>query len=382
MTPERVSYFTTIWPELCAALTNKYNVLGAYNLLNYDSDMAVLAAELMPFAGRSFADNERIVFSLYDTDYFYRNNPVGFTVTNLLIILERLDITANFCLLVTNYHGLGKHIPIPTIENNYSIKLAKNIVNGSFVPESAEHIKYHFAFLSNIPRDHRMYVKCYLEANRLTDRVLESWNPEPSIKPQEYYHPVDYNLVDQARNACGYFITTQPFHRTNQKIHPDKLLSDLYDQAQATLTQRVKNTLIGLDANIDNFAASFLKHSFMNLVAETVFDYPYPYITEKTLKCFWQGRPFVVIGAANSLKYLDNQGFKTFNTWFDESYDRIADPRLRLQAIFKIIDQISNWSLDECRRVYNDMIPILEYNYKHYCNNFCGSTLENLKQSL
>jgi hypothetical protein len=166
------------------------------------------------------------------------------------------------------------------------------------------------------------------------------------------------------------FLTTAPFTRIRDKLIPTEEIARLYNSHSECLQQTYRNPLITADANASNFDADFLKYSFINLVAETVFDYPYPYLTEKTFKCFWELSPFIIAGGSGSLAYLKQIGFKTFDSWIDESYDLIEDPADRITEIFRQIDIISKWSLSHCREVYNQMRPVLEYNRQHYIDYF------------
>ena len=47
-------------------------------------------------------------------------------------------------------------------------------------------------------------------------------------------------------------------------------------------------------------------------------------------------KPFVINGDKGTLKYLHSIGFKTFDKWWDESYDEIKDGWERFDAILKL----------------------------------------------
>lgn len=90
------------------------------------------------------------------------------------------------------------------------------------------------------------------------------------------------------------------------------------------------------------------------------------WLTEKTIKNLYIGKPFIMMGGAHSLDKLQQFGFKTFSQWFNESYDQIENSYLRLEAIKKEIDRIAMLSIDELNNIYQDMMPVLEYNRQHY----------------
>ncbi len=101
------------------------------------------------------------------------------------------------------------------------------------------------------------------------------------------------------------------------------------------------------------------------------------YLTEKTAKAISLGMPFLLIGPPNSLKKLKYFGFKTFDKWWDESYDNELDLNRRFEMISEQILKISKLSLDDLKKMYIEMFPILIYNrdniknvYKMNFNNY------------
>jgi hypothetical protein len=69
------------------------------------------------------------------------------------------------------------------------------------------------------------------------------------------------------------------------------------------------------------------------------------FITEKTFKPMLQLQPFLIQGNRHTLKKLQEFGFKTFPTLFDESYDDLPTVEERTEAIGI---QLSKW----CKRTY------------------------------
>ena len=90
---------------------------------------------------------------------------------------------------------------------------------------------------------------------------------------------------------------------------------------------------------------------------------PMIHLTEKTAKCLVSKQPFIMIGGAYYLKYMKKLGFKTFDKWWDESYDTETDYQIRLSKIKDILTEISTWSIDKCKDVLVEMEDVLEYNY-------------------
>jgi len=103
---------------------------------------------------------------------------------------------------------------------------------------------------------------------------------------------------------------------------------------------------------------------FCAIVTETNFSVPYGNISEKTFYAIAYGKPFILVAPYRSLNYLKNLGFKTFDHFWDESYDDIEDPVKRIVKIYDVIDCLDNMSVTELKQLYQQMLPILKHNIK------------------
>ena len=107
---------------------------------------------------------------------------------------------------------------------------------------------------------------------------------------------------------------------------------------------------------------------FLQVVTETVCDYPHNAYGEKTFKPISCLRPFVILSVPGSLKDLQKLGFYTFSDWWSEDYDNISDPTERLFAVLDIINWIGTQDLSTLQKMLLDMMPILQHNHTHYFN--------------
>jgi len=110
--------------------------------------------------------------------------------------------------------------------------------------------------------------------------------------------------------------------------------------------------------------------SFCNIVTETMWDYDYmhhyqgsKFISEKTYKPMAMLQPFVIAGPYKHLELIKEYGFKTFDKWWDESYDNEINSSKRLGKVVKTIISIHNLPMDECKSMYKDMKSTLIHNY-------------------
>ena len=101
---------------------------------------------------------------------------------------------------------------------------------------------------------------------------------------------------------------------------------------------------------------------FIEIVAETDV-LTTDWITEKTVKNLYIGKPFIVMAGAGALARIRSRGFKTFSPWIDESYDIIENIADRLTAIKQEIDRLATLDLD---KLHKEIMPTLEHNRANY----------------
>ena len=104
------------------------------------------------------------------------------------------------------------------------------------------------------------------------------------------------------------------------------------------------------------------KECFCAVINETRFAQPFGYFSEKTTTAMESKLPIILVAPPRTLEYLKTFGFRTFDKWWDESYDLEEDHEKRLLKIFDVIDFINNKSLDELKIIYQEMKEILEHN--------------------
>lgn len=102
---------------------------------------------------------------------------------------------------------------------------------------------------------------------------------------------------------------------------------------------------------------------FCDIVTESRFAQPTANFSEKVFHPIWYKKPFVLAAPPHTLKYLKEEGYKTFNEFWDESYDDCENHEERLMKIFDVIDFIDSKTIDELREMYEEMKPILKHNY-------------------
>ena len=171
------------------------------------------------------------------------------------------------------------------------------------------------------------------------------------------------------------FIYTQTTNKGLTRVN-DALL--IKDQSIPLLPPdfKYKNFVDNISTNLPH--SDFYIQSFLHVVTESVYHYPSTFISEKTWKPISSKRPFIIIGPVGSLQNLHNLGFKTFNNFWDESYDTISDPIVRMTEVVKIIENICDKTIDELQNICISMTDILQYNSDLFLSEFKEKQIEKL----
>ena len=108
----------------------------------------------------------------------------------------------------------------------------------------------------------------------------------------------------------------------------------------------------------------FRRSSFLEVVPETnVFNETNSFITEKTYKPILTAKPFICCASVGFLKNLKEDGFQTFEKYWDESYDEEPNSYYRILKILDLLKSLLRLSGKEMMLMYRDMKPILKHNF-------------------
>ena len=120
----------------------------------------------------------------------------------------------------------------------------------------------------------------------------------------------------------------------------------------------------------------YWKQSFLVIVLETMYgpgpgpENNVPFLSEKIFKPIMGKRPFLVCGQTGTSAWLLDNGFMTFNDFFD--YPQEHDLTVREMATI-----LNNLDPAECNDMYNHMQLSIDHNYKRY-REFVGGYYDKL----
>lgn len=101
-------------------------------------------------------------------------------------------------------------------------------------------------------------------------------------------------------------------------------------------------------------------------VSETVFFGRRQHLTEKTFKPIAMGMPFVLSAPAGSLEYLRQYGFRTFDSVWNEDYDKVKEDTVRIPRLSRLLKELDSQTEQEKNEIFKKCIPIIEHNWNHF----------------
>jgi len=260
----------------------------------------------------------RIVFVYVLEGYFgdvdWINNlcqKYSFEKDDVILITSNLIEFNNYNFTLIQYNYFGNHINFLSMSKLDNIDL-KNYQN-NYTKFLNNKNKLHFLCFNGMPRFNRILM--FDELNKNQKLIGKSIKSLRSNEKNYYYD------ISQWENKSG-----NPGAKLNIQAHLD---------------------------------------CFVNIVTETLFDTDSIFLSEKTYKPIYMCQPFIIFGNPHSLKKLKELGYKTFDKWWDESYDEELNVNDRFKKIISILEVISEWDMDKCFSIKEEMQDILIHNYKN-----------------
>jgi virulence-associated protein VapD len=185
---------------------------------------------------------------------------------------------------------------------------------------------------------------------------------------------VDQGLANDCLTSIGFVDNNLHYNQhifVNQQWKPQNNLENYFEKNQTT-------SCYSADFDISDYNSTLFE-----VVLETLFDDDRIHLTEKILRPIAIGQPFILCSTHGSLKFLQQYGFKTFGSVFDEHYDTVVDPYQRLNAIVKLMKQIATWDHDTRNIKMQQIQDIVEHNQQHFFSeNFFDQINNELKTNL
>lgn len=374
-------------------INNSQNVVDIFDMMAFDYQLDEMYNFFSKYQSYEFKNEDKLVILHHDTDYYHstkiENGNAGNNVYNVIKILAHFNISTYHIVFVTNSVGGKQKIELDHLCNIFNMDPIKLIEFNLFYyfPDEdclGSQLKlqkdYLFSSLNGVPRTHRKTLLCSIIEKDLLKNGMLSWGQGAGDNENSGLLRVNNSVPVALPEEINLRTITPKYTRINEELSLCNTSKRLHGKHQATLESAFRSdNIYGIPNGTDTrWRVDFLQESLIYIVTETVGNYPHVFLTEKTWKAMISNMPFMIVGAPNSLKYLKNNGFKTFDSIWDESYDEIENLFERIDRITDVLAELSTQNLNE---LFQKCIPIVEHNFLHL-RTFQSTQLHTLKKSL
>lgn len=363
-------------------ILKKYFVFDQiFDLNQYDrNNMSQLHSDLSKLKKETYTPEYRFIFLHYETEYYLDKRYPGLTLWNLQSVLSNLDISNYFCLILSQQDISDKLKFLQKQETTdqtaiASIKYQNYYWTNEYLLPKVDHsVKIHsetiskkYLCLNRNLRFHRRVLFSLLNHNNLLDDGIVSYLGMGEARPDVLAPSLSETNIK--KNLCLLEVSTSTRVNDRWLLRDENIKKHVRNIPDGYVFKNFKESQ---DSNsfIKFLDLSLEQQCFLHVISETVYNYPSSFTTEKTMKPILYKRPFVVVGPPGSVANLKSLGFKTFDRWWDESYDQIEDNEQRLLAVVDIIKQTCQKNILDLRDICNEMESVLEYNFDFYVTHF------------
>jgi nucleoside-diphosphate-sugar epimerase len=375
---------------------NLMDVNSNYKLFGYGTYKDQVAPnfydDFVDFRQKENIKDEKHIYliNVFDPNFFVRNEKIGFRCISEKYIN---DIKSGLCKLVL-VNGLEGYIGC---ENNDDLEILDKWIKDFEIPPKSVYLLSGNLIIDEIAKNKGIEFKC------IPISIFDNWINYHMMKERTgsvLFEPRDnkYLYLSYNRNI------------RHHRIHflSNMLSKNLLDLGKVSLNsfpyvenipddhptnQLQKRAPIEIDRALDynwanEIAFQDYQDTFISIVTESLTDKYTLFLSEKIWKPISCGHPFMVLGNKGTLKKLKEFGFKTFDRWFDESYDNEEEMGVRSDMIVNEIEKFKDKTIDELKSIRNEMLEVCEFNRKKYIETvkskytFNGDSMNHYKEIL
>ena len=378
---------------------------GAWNLMDVNSNYKLFGygtykdqvapnfyGEFVDFREKENINNETYIYfiNIFDPNFFIRNEQIGFKCISEKYIK---DIKSGLCKLVL-VNGLEGYIGC---ENNNDLEILNSWIKELDIPPKFVFLLSGNLIIEEIAKRKGMEFKCVpisIFDNWVNYHVMRDRTESIQFNPRDdkfLYLSYNRNVRHHRIHFLSNILSKDLLDIGKVSLNQFQYVENLPDNHPINELQRRAPIEIdrGLEYNWANdIAIQDHEDTFISIVTESLADKYTLFLSEKIWKPISCGHPFMVLGNKGVLKQLKEFGFKTFDKWFDESYDNEEEMNVRSEMIINEIEKFKNKTVDELKQIRNEMYEICEHNRINYLQmvtykyTFNGDSMNNYKEIL
>ena len=285
---------------------------------------------------------------LFNSNLLLKQQYQKFNFDSKLLSIEEMNYF-EFNPWFINYYEEGVKIDSQILKKRYIENFRTN---------KTKFKEFYFNSLNRLPRGHRVFLFALMYENFNVRK-----NSLMSLGPLSLWPP-DPNNPDNVVNVESF---KHLFYNHDLLSKYESFLVDRRREWEENGLQ-VDGSVIPNQAG--NFNYDIYNNSHISIITETEVEDGILFFSEKIFKPIVAGHPFILFGGKGSLKKLKELGYKTFDKWWDESYDDIQNWQERAIEISKLISNLSSLSPRSLELLVDDMSETLEHNINTFFKSF------------
>jgi len=241
------------------------------------------------------------------------------------------------------YHRVDKINVISVMWNVFDVQRLKH--QGDLPKKVSSDMEYKYKSVNTFKRtnrDERDIFMLFLNFEKLFDKCLVSF-PELHKWPNyssEFYKYTQHENINDLKSKLPFDID-----KTDKTNHGPAGIGKGF-----------------FDADLP-FNPIHYRNSFISIVmCAMAYDENAYHLHSSTFNPMYCGHPIIQFGPHKSLEVMKQYGFKTFDKWWDESYDDEPNGVKRLQMVMDLVLKISQYEEKDLLHMYNDMKETLQHN--------------------
>lgn len=255
------------------------------------------------------------------------------------------------------------------------------IITNSFIVYPYSHFKNNIWFYSgkklnpNTKESMKVAFNESLESNKNFKKVKHFLNFNRVLKTHRIALFGEFNSNEKLKNKA---ITTLSGIENGNKLHCHNVMTAHIDNDYKYSKEKLLSFFKDYDSTkhsiydepdlennkASNFNIKAHNQTFVNVVSESLINDDTIFFSEKIYKPIFAAQPFILFGNPYSLQKLKEEGFQTFDKWWDESYDTEIIFSKRLEKIVHILEEIASWDYQKCFEITQEMENVFINNFE------------------
>lgn len=268
--------------------------------------------------------------------YIESIGDVGLNINISDWLLEHTSLVVKRALEINKVNELGYKFELPLLD---------------FEAER----KYNFLCLNRVPKAHRIAFLARIYKNDVI------YNTDWSL----LFSPSEFEILYGEGKTFNIEHFSSFFTRNELLNHEPFLKYFFYTKKKSHFEPNSKGLFNFFGDTKSTHYSKTYKNSFISLITETSFHNNEEHISEKSLKPFVNLHLGIFLAPYNHLQRLKGYGFETFESLWNEDYDKIYNPMERMEEVSLLVESLNKTNIID---LYKKAKEILEFNQNHFLN--------------